>query len=147
DLLAELMRIPGARRTLLALADAVRRHEAPAAELILLPEGGELTRERVRPVLRAFARVRRIEGEIAQLEARQRDRRATAVSRHRRRAAIERLEAQMGHVLRDQPIRPSLIDDLVAELRRLDRELEAAGRLPSGPERQRALRELTRRTG
>src|SRR5205814_5321335 len=64
DLLAELTAIPAARRTLVSLADEVRRGPAPAAELILLPDGGELKHEKIDPVLRAFARVHRLEREI-----------------------------------------------------------------------------------
>ena len=41
--LAELPMVPCGLCCLLSLADTVRRGEAPAAELILLPDGGELT--------------------------------------------------------------------------------------------------------
>jgi sigma-70-like protein len=40
ELLAEVVAIPCGRRTLLSLADHVRGGTAPAAELILLPDGG-----------------------------------------------------------------------------------------------------------
>jgi hypothetical protein len=51
--------IPTAVQTLLALADRIRTKGDPAAELILLPEGGELKEEHVTPVLKAFARMKR----------------------------------------------------------------------------------------
>ncbi len=54
ELLYQLACIPAARLTLLNLADAVRNQSAPAAELILLPDGGELKSEKIDPVLRAF---------------------------------------------------------------------------------------------
>src|SRR5262249_54531509 len=57
DLLAELAAIPAARATLIALAEQARTNAAPAAELILLPDGGELKPEHIEPVLRAFARI------------------------------------------------------------------------------------------
>src|SRR4051812_12127864 len=66
ELLAELATIPSARQTLLSLAELVRKGEAPAAELILLPDGGELKPENVEPVMRAFALLRRLEREIDQ---------------------------------------------------------------------------------
>src|SRR5687768_3539001 len=53
DLVAALARIPGAIDTLSKLAALVRSGEAPAAELVLLPDGGELQPGRVEPVLRA----------------------------------------------------------------------------------------------
>ncbi len=117
---AELVTIPSARRTLLALADAVERGEAPAAELILLPDGGELRPDRVAPILRAFRRVRRLEREIEACARRIEHARSTAASRAKWRAAIARLEGRMQTVLRDLPLRPSAIDDIVAELRGLD---------------------------
>ena len=42
------------------LADLVASGAAPAAALILLPDGGELEAGRVAPVLRAIARARRL---------------------------------------------------------------------------------------
>jgi hypothetical protein len=59
DLLASLMAIPSAIGTLGSLAERVKSREVPAADLILLPEGGELREDQVTPVLRAFARVKR----------------------------------------------------------------------------------------
>ena len=52
DLLEELATIPSARQTLLSLADMVRTGRVPAAELILLPDGGELKAENVVRVMR-----------------------------------------------------------------------------------------------
>jgi hypothetical protein len=40
ELQAELAAIPAARQSFLSLVDAIRRRAAPAAELILLPDGG-----------------------------------------------------------------------------------------------------------
>jgi RNA polymerase sigma factor (sigma-70 family) len=101
DVLAELVTIPAALRTLLALADKVKSGVAPAAELILLPDGGELKPENIEPVLRAFARVRRLSQQ-----------------------ANGGSEEKIASLLRDLPIRPSVVDDIVAELGRLDAELE-----------------------
>src|SRR5687768_16481966 len=58
-LVSALADIPAAVQTLLALADRIRTEGEPAAELILLPEGGELRDEYVTPVLAAFARIKR----------------------------------------------------------------------------------------
>jgi RNA polymerase sigma factor (sigma-70 family) len=82
---------------LLSLAATVRRGEAPAAELILLPDGGELTPGHVQPVLDALAEIDAIVGDI---EAGNAQARASAQA-----------------LLRDLPIRPSVIDAIVAELR------------------------------
>ena len=59
DVVAALADIPGAVQTLVALADRIRTKGDPAAELILLPEGGELKPEHIAPVLAAFDRIKR----------------------------------------------------------------------------------------
>jgi RNA polymerase primary sigma factor len=96
-LLAELPFVPRGLCCLLRLADTVRRGEAPAAELILLPDGGELTPGHVQPVLDALAEV---DGMIEEIE-------------NGDEAARGRAQA----LLRDLPIRPAAIDAIVSELR------------------------------
>ncbi len=147
DLLAALAAIPAARSTLLSLSDAVRREEVPAAELILLPDGGELKPEKIAPVLRALARVRRLERQADERRRRSEDARSTAASRARFSKEIERLHEAMGAILRDLPIRPAAVDNIVKELRHLDTQLDATERIPVTAERTRALRAFEARTG
>ena len=118
DLLAELGAIPAALDTLHALADDVRAGTAPAAELILLPDGGELKPEKVDPVLRALADVKSMT-EV--------DRVATA--------------------LRDLPIRPSVVDDIVSELERLALEFDAVAPSLPGSAAEAARRAVELRAG
>jgi RNA polymerase sigma factor (sigma-70 family) len=147
ELLADLAGLPAARHTLLALADAVAAHDAPAAELILLPDGGELKPERVAPVLRAFKRMRRLERDIAACRKRAAARRVTAASRAKWRHEVDRMQSAMRETLRDLPIRPSVVDDVVAELRRLDEQFEEVETMAPGPERVRKARALAVRAG
>ena len=51
--------IPMAVRALLEVGDRLRRRDIAADDVIVLPEGGELEAKEIRPVLLAFARVRR----------------------------------------------------------------------------------------
>ncbi|MBA3271115.1 MAG: sigma-70 family RNA polymerase sigma factor [Acidobacteria bacterium] len=44
-------------------------------------------------------------------------------------------DAKIGAVLRDQPIRPSLVEEIVAELRAVDEALAAVKDMPQGPDR------------
>jgi RNA polymerase sigma factor (sigma-70 family) len=97
DLLAELPLVHRGVCSLLSLADKVRSGEAPAAELILLPDGGELQPESVAPVLDALAEVRTL---VDGLKAKQ-----------------ARAQARAQQLLRGLPIRPSLLDAIVDELR------------------------------
>ncbi len=124
ELLATLGSIPVARQSLLDLAAKVKGGEAPAAELILLPDGGELKKDNVEPVLKAMARVQRLSTRGA-----------------------DDADAKIGVTLRDQPIRPSLVDEIVSELRRIDEECAALKGKPQGTERNIARRALEARAG
>jgi RNA polymerase primary sigma factor len=147
ELLAEMAAVPAARRTLVSLADEVRKHTAPAAELILLPDGGELKTENIDPVLRAFARVRRLERRIEQRRERVINDRSTSAGRARARREIENLEQAIGATVRELPIRPSVVDAIVAELRQLDRLVNEAVAMAPGPDRAGKLRALEARAG
>jgi RNA polymerase primary sigma factor len=148
QLLAALGTIPGARRTFLALADEVRNNKAPAAELILLPDGGELKPDKVDPVMKAFARVRRIERHIADLRERCTDRRSTSATRAQYTRDIAQMEEEIGRILGEQPIRPSVVDDVVVELTQLDNEFRALERAAARtPEHKQAIEALEARAG
>jgi RNA polymerase primary sigma factor len=147
EVLSELATIPAARQTLLSLADAVRRGDVPAAELILLPDGGELKPEKIDPILRALMRVRRLERKFEAWQERIANHRSTAASRARLRQEIERVHEAIGAILCDLPIRPSVVDDVVAELRQLDQQFEEIGRMARGPERAENVRALEARAG
>jgi RNA polymerase primary sigma factor len=93
-LLVEMATIPNALQTLVSLADGVADGSTPAAELILLPDGGELLPEKIQPVLAVFAKVRRCQ----------------------RAGNFERCGALLQHL----PIRPAVVDDIFVELTRVD---------------------------
>ncbi len=133
--------IPSAVQTLIALADRIRVKGEPAAELILLPEGGELHEARITPVLRAFNRIKRYRVTVDDLRAKLQNRRVGA----RTRVALEREILETRKALADelglQPIRPALIDDVVAEVQRVEREFRALDQLQR-PDRVKRCREL-----
>jgi RNA polymerase sigma factor (sigma-70 family) len=118
DLVVELGNVPGACRTLLSLADEVKQGTAPANELILLPDGGELTKEKIDPVLASLDRLRRM-----------------------------RAETSIGALLKTLPIRPSLIDDIVAELGRVNDQLDALAAQPRTAERIKEIGALEAQAG
>jgi RNA polymerase primary sigma factor len=120
---------------------------APPAELILLPDGGELKPERLTPTMRALAHVGKLAGEIEACQDRIRTRRSTAASRARYRKEIDRLHEAIRATMRELPIRPSVVDEIVAELRHLDQQFEEIGRMAPGAERSEQLRGLEARAG
>ncbi len=148
ELLRLLAELPCARMTLLRLADEVRRGATPAASLILLPEGGELTAPRVAPVLEAFARVEKWH---KQIEAMCAERRAAKTPRRPARATstdrVGTVTKKIADVLGDLPIRPSVVDEIVGELTRADARITDARGQHAGAERARVLREVATRSG
>ena len=121
ELQSAFSEMPCALRTLLGLADRVKRGDAPAAELILLPDGGELNAENVTPVLDAFDHVARELQGVDRWRRKCEDPRATMASRAGHRKKIARAAEVIGTTLATLPIRPSLVDDIVTELRAVDK--------------------------
>jgi RNA polymerase primary sigma factor len=110
--------IPTSITALLELGDRVRRGEIPLDDVILLPEGGEPTPEQVRPLLAAFARIRRLEREIERLKTALSDRRRGAASRANYHKWIAQSRAAIQTVVENLPLRPALVDELSADVRR-----------------------------
>ena len=112
ELLAALGALPCARASMIDLAARVKKGETPAAELILLPDGGELKPDNVEPVLKALFKVARLAA----------------------RGGVS-ADAKIGAVLRDLPLRPSLVEEIAAELRAVDEALAAVKDMSQGPDR------------
>jgi RNA polymerase primary sigma factor len=147
DLLAEMATIPSALQTLIALAEGVKRGSTPAAELILLPDGGELNAARVEPVIKAFASVRRDQRVISDWRRHCEDRRSTADTRREFRAKSERAHERIGSTLRDLPIRPSVVDEILSELRRVTVAFDTSGGVTPAQKSSRARRALETEVG
>ncbi|HKE82515.1 MAG TPA: sigma-70 family RNA polymerase sigma factor [Vicinamibacterales bacterium] len=147
ELLAEIATIPSALQTLVALAEQVKSGSSPAAELILLPDGGELKPERIEPVMRDFDRIRRQQRLINNAHRRCEDRGSTADTRATFRRESTRAYEQIGTILRNLPIRPSVIDDMFGELRRIDQEFERIARERPGRHPDRARQALEAKIG
>ncbi|MBI3635031.1 MAG: sigma-70 family RNA polymerase sigma factor [Candidatus Rokubacteria bacterium] len=110
--------IPMAVRLLLDIGDRLRRDDIPADDVIVLPEGGELEAEEIKPVLNAFGRIRRLEREIARLDEALRDKRRSATTRSNYQKWIAANREAIQKVVADMPLKPALIDDLLARIRR-----------------------------
>jgi len=146
ELLSALGQLPCGRETLLNLADRVRQGTAPAAELILLPDGGELTPGAVEPVLRALARVQRAQREIG--ECCQKGRGQTkAAGRAQYDARILRASETIGKILSPLPIRPALVEQVASELEKVHKEFQKTARQPAGAARTAAFKALEERVG
>src|SRR3989441_8056338 len=138
-----LVGIPMAVEALLAVGDKLRRGEMPADDVIVLPEGGELEAKAIRPVVLAFERIRRLERKIGRLEASLTARRRSAAYRKSTATAIARAREAMQDAIADMTLKPAVIDDLVAQVRRrweLISELDRGTRRGHNPAARRRLR-------
>jgi RNA polymerase primary sigma factor len=141
DLLTALAALPCALSTIASLAEHVRKGLAPAAELVLMPDGGELTPDKAAPTLEAFRRMRRLERCIA------RWRRSESHDLATREMHVARAQEKIAASLRELPIRPALIEEVRSELQRTATRLAELEAAPSSPEGDAALREFEERTG
>ena len=110
--------IPLAVRALLDVGDQLRRGETAAEGVIVLPEGGELTAKEIRPVVLAFARIRRHAHKIDAIKASLVDRRLSKATRQHRLRAIAAQREAIQEIVAEMPLKPALVDELVANMRR-----------------------------
>src|SRR5713101_6709245 len=73
--------IPMAVTALLEVGDRLRHDGIAADDVIVLPAGGEIDTAEVKPVVQAFARIRRLEREIVRLRESLRDKRRSAATK------------------------------------------------------------------
>jgi RNA polymerase primary sigma factor len=145
-----LVGIPMAVEAFLAVGDKLRRGEMPADDVIVLPEGGEIEAKAIRPVVLAFERIRRLERKIARLEASLGARRRSAAYRKSTATAIAKAREAMQDVIAGMTLKPAVIDELVAQVRRRWEqisELDRGTRRGHQPAVARELRQLEKRTG
>ncbi len=119
ELRGTMAAVPWMVRSLLAWFERVRRNEIPLDDIILLPEGGDLEPEAVRPINAAFSRIRRLEREIARLEGALKERRTKTSGRASIRGWIAANREEIQKIVAELPLKPSFVNRLVGELRDL----------------------------
>jgi RNA polymerase primary sigma factor len=132
--------IPAVVARLLAFMERVRRGEMPADDLILLPEGGDLEPAEMKPILASFGRIRRLTREIQRLEEALADRRRGKTSRAHYQTWIAKNRTTIQTLVEGLPLKPVLLDELVASIRRAAEQMR-------GLPRSKALKELEREVG
>src|SRR5438094_6000084 len=103
---------------LLEVGDRLRRGETSPDDVIVLAEGGELEAKAIRPVLAQFARIRRLERKIVRLEESLLTRRRSRIGRKTATTAVAVARESIQKVVAEMPLKPALIDELVAQVRR-----------------------------
>jgi RNA polymerase primary sigma factor len=110
--------IPMAVQILLEVGDRLRNGDIAADDVIVLPEGGELETKEIKPVLNAFARIRRISGEVEKLEETLGDKRRSASTRAKYAETIAQRREAIQKIVAEMPLKPALIDEIVARVRK-----------------------------
>jgi RNA polymerase primary sigma factor len=142
--------IPMAVSALLEVGDRLRHEDIEADDVIVLPEGGEIDTADLRPVLQSFARIRRLEREIVRLRESVRDKRRSTATKSNYAKWIAANREAIQKAVATMPLKPALINDLVAKVRR---HCERTARLAAETRRgrtatpSRELRALEREAG
>jgi RNA polymerase primary sigma factor len=147
ELRRALAAVPLGVHTLVRLAEDVRTGKIPPEGLILVPEAREPTPARVRSVLAALARVKRVEQATGRLERASRGRKRSAAVRALVERQIGRGRKRVQEIVMGLPIKPSVLEDLASTLERLDGRMRELEGRPPGRERTKALRELEQQVG
>jgi RNA polymerase primary sigma factor len=147
NLLGALVGIPLAVARFVDLADAIRTGQVDAEELIAFPEGREVTADERDAILRAFSDIGRLAARLSALRPRLHNRRLAASTRERYAREAARIESDMHTLMLGQPIRPALLDEQMAAVRQVERQLAGAEAEPPAPMRAQRLRSLEQKIG
>jgi RNA polymerase primary sigma factor len=131
-----IMAVPLVRGQLMDLAERLRKREVDSDQYLEALDGTELTESELRRVQNVFARIRRLDRELGELEAsRNRARKESTIK------AIQEWIAQNHQdrvrLLGDLPLKPLVVDRWVGRLRALTQEL-------AGLQKQSELRKRAR---
>jgi RNA polymerase primary sigma factor len=120
--------IPMAAGALLEIGDRLRHGDIAADDVIVLAEGGELDAREIKPVLNAFARIRRHQGAIGKIEESMADKRRSPASRAKLSEEIAEHREAIQKTVAEMPLKPALIDELVLGMRRHCERIDRLGR-------------------
>jgi RNA polymerase sigma factor (sigma-70 family) len=117
EMLTALAGIPRAIRSLIEVGNRIRKGEMPPEDAIVLPDGATLAPRQLEPIMRAFARLRRLEGENARLRASLTGDRPTRATRQNYDKWIAANQVTIRNTVARLPLKPSLLDELVRQTR------------------------------
>ncbi len=138
ELLRRLAALPFIVRALLDAGDRIRMRRGDPREVIQLSEGRDLDEAQLRPVLRSFARIRRLEAEIARLRRSLASRSFAAGTRRTHAGWITANREAIQAAVADLPLKSTFIDRLIASVR----DVAARAAALAGADSQEARREL-----
>jgi RNA polymerase primary sigma factor len=116
--------IPLVVRALGEAGDRLRQGAIPPDDVLVLAEGGEIDDEKLKLILRSFARLRRLEAEIARLQKALGDRRLSAPTRRSYARWIAANREALQTIVVGLPLKPAMIGILVARSRQVAERLQ-----------------------
>jgi RNA polymerase primary sigma factor len=148
-----ILAVPMVREALVELGTHLRRDGTVANRVLEAPDGTPLSEPALREVLRLFAGIRRLDGQLERLEAARDRTRSTQVRRNLGRWVAQNHRERAG-LLGQLPLRPVVVEGWATRVRDLFVELEGlvrqsrprAGRAPGAADRRRR-REIERELG
>jgi RNA polymerase primary sigma factor len=117
ELRRALAGIPMVVRALLEAGDRLRAREVDPDEVVVPPDGGEVGERELKRFLGAFARIRRLDNEVARLRASLSNRRLSAATRSNYVRWIAANRESIQRIVADLPLASPLVDQLVARVR------------------------------
>ncbi len=116
-----IMAVPLVRGELMRLADALRKRDAEPAVFLQAPDGTDLTDIELKGVLGLFAQIRRLDRQLADLEAAWRRARKEQ-SRRAIREWVAQNHRERVRLLGDLPLKPFVVDRWAKQVRGLSHE-------------------------
>jgi RNA polymerase primary sigma factor len=141
-----LAALPFVVRAVLEAGDRIRARQGDPREFILLPDGGDLDEAQLKPVLRSFARIRRLESEITRLRQARTSGSLPAGTRRSYAGWISANREAIQAVVADLPLKSAFIDRLIASVRSAAAQAAALAGVDSA-EARRELRAAEREAG
>jgi len=117
-----IMAVPMVRLALMDLSERLRKRHVAPDQFLEAPDGTDLTEYELKRVLTVFAQIRRLDRELAKLEA-SRGRARKVESRKAIQEWITQNHQDRVRLLGDLPLKPLVVDRWVARVRSLAQEL------------------------
>jgi hypothetical protein len=114
-----IMAFPTVRRALMDVGERLRKREAEPEEFLQAPDGTALSTTELKRVLAMFGQIRRLERQLADLEAARRRARKAASRKAIAEWIAQNHQARV-RLLGDLPLKPFVVDRWVARLRQLE---------------------------
>jgi RNA polymerase primary sigma factor len=117
ELQTTLASIPLAVRALIDVGNRLRKEDAAPEDILVLADGADLGPKQLEPVMRGFARIRRLDGENARLQTSLAGGRVARATRRNYTEWIAANQLAIRNTVGRLPLKPALVDELIRQAR------------------------------